>query len=195
MDFQQLEAHIKNVRNELKKARFHEALENLEKLLDDISDNGLDDDYILLCARYNVEDRNRLQGVHASIEEQNRIIQSINKLSREARDVAMSKFGIRQLSLNVDVTNTTSELTPLQRDLKILTNYLQDKGWKSISFVKLKQNVHTRFTEEYATLLIETFPDILRRCRLSEGRYGVKIITAKINVESSTDSSEEVFEN
>ena len=46
-----------------------------------------------------------------------------------------------------------------------------------------------------ATLLIETFPDIFRRCRLSEGRYGVKIITAKINVESSTDSSEEVFEN
>ena len=194
MNFQQLEDHIKNVRSDLKRARFHEALEKLEKLLDDIGDNGLDDDYILLCARYNVEDRNRLQGVNASSEEQNRIIQSITKLLREAKEIALSKFGIRQLNVTIDLANTTDKFDVLARDLKIIINYLQDKGWKSISFIKLKQNVHPRFNEEYITILIEAFPNSLRRCRLSEGRFGIKLISIKDSLQTPINEIDETLE-
>jgi hypothetical protein len=62
------------------------------------------------------------------------------------------------------------------KDLKILQIYMKEKGWTSMSFIRIAENVHPKLTENYLMELVETFPEKIIRCRLSEGRFGVKLI-------------------
>lgn len=63
-----------------------------------------------------------------------------------------------------------------ENDMQIIFSYMKEKKWTSMSFEKLKENVHPKFSEEYLMTLVETYPKAIRRCRLKEGVYGIKIL-------------------
>lgn len=79
------------------------------------------------------------------------------------------------------VSRNDNPLTPLlnnlQKDLNQIKIYLKGVGWKTISFERATRNINPRFTEEHLMKIVEEYPEQIRRCRLSEGKYGVKIIT------------------
>lgn len=72
-----------------------------------------------------------------------------------------------------DVANNNYE-----NDLTILFTYLKDKGWTTMSFERIRSNVHPKLTEEYLMKLMDIFPKVIRRCRIKEGVYGIKWLTS-----------------
>ncbi len=75
------------------------------------------------------------------------------------------------------IEGTDKPLDTMAKDLKLIQIYMKEKGWSSMSFIKISENIHPKLTENYLMLLVEAFPEKIRRCRLGEGRFGVKLIS------------------
>jgi hypothetical protein len=74
---------------------------------------------------------------------------------------------------NIDIKNDVDQL---KSDFNLLKIYLDDKGWTTISFEKVIENVHPKFTEDYLMKMVEEFPDKIRRSKIKEGKHGIKLI-------------------
>ena len=91
---------------------------------------------------------------------------------------------VRQQILEIKADNleaasqTTKEelVNDYENDLKMIDVYLKEYGWTMISFEKLKENIHPKFSESYVMKIIEKYPLYIRRCKLQEGVYGIKIL-------------------
>lgn len=81
---------------------------------------------------------------------------------------------IRRLGNFTHQTNETSNDDDYENDLSILFTYLHDKRWTTMSFEKIKENVHPKLTEEYLMKLMSVYPKAIRRSKISEGIYGIK---------------------
>ena len=58
------------------------------------------------------------------------------------------------------------ELNPTEADLKMITNYLDSKKFKKITFDGVRKNIHPKFTENYILALIEKFPEGITRTKI-----------------------------
>ncbi|HSU28431.1 MAG TPA: nucleotide-binding protein [Chitinophagaceae bacterium] len=61
-------------------------------------------------------------------------------------------------------------------DLQILFAYISSRKLTAISFEKLKENVHPKFTEDYVMKIIERHPLLIRRSKLKNSKPGIKIL-------------------
>ena len=62
-------------------------------------------------------------------------------------------------------------------DLRLIQNYMKDRKLSFISFEKMEENIHPKFSEEYVMRLIEKFPDKIRRGKIKNGKLGIKLIS------------------
>ena len=89
---------------------------------------------------------------------------------------------VKQKINSVGILPSTPNPTPTantanyENDMRILFAYMEEKKWTSMSFAKIKENVHPRFTEEHLMKLVDTYPQAIRRCKLKEGVFGVKLL-------------------
>ncbi len=89
------------------------------------------------------------------------------------------KFGIKiiyqvgEMAKSIEIKDFPSDY---HRDLYIIEQYLEAKQWGSISFVKAQENINPKFDEKYLTSLTEAFPEKIRRCRIGQGKHGIKIV-------------------
>lgn len=90
---------------------------------------------------------------------------------------------VRQKINSVGIVSSLTGSTPFpktanyENDMKILFTYMEEKNWTTMSFAKIKENIHPRFTEEHLMKLVDTYPQAIRRCKLKEGVFGVKLLT------------------
>lgn len=82
----------------------------------------------------------------------------------------INTFKLMSPTVLAPITNTVN----YENDLRILFAYMDEKNWSTMSFAKIKENVHPRFTEEHLMKLVETFPLAIRRCKLKDGAFGIK---------------------
>jgi len=92
------------------------------------------------------------------VQEQIKAIQSETTNSK----VESRKFGIPEIDNDPD--------------LKILFATMYSKNLTAISFEKLKENVHPKFTEDYVMKIVERHPLLVRRSKLGNGKPGIKIL-------------------
>ena len=64
----------------------------------------------------------------------------------------------------------------VNNDLKMIEVYLSENNWTMVSFQTLKENIHPKFTETYVMGLVERYPLLIRRCRLRNGTFGIKLL-------------------
>jgi|GEM_PF-2117972 len=72
--------------------------------------------------------------------------------------------------LHVPAVNT------FERDLDIIKVYLRDKGFAFMSFSKISESINTKYTEDYLMQIIYEFPERIRRSKLKDGKYGIKLL-------------------
>jgi broad-specificity NMP kinase len=53
---------------------------------------------------------------------------------------------------------------------------MKRRGWTSMSFKKIAENVNPKLTEMYLMEIVEEFPEKINRCKLHEGVFGVKLL-------------------
>ncbi|MES1224124.1 MAG: nucleotide-binding protein [Bacteroidota bacterium] len=63
----------------------------------------------------------------------------------------------------------------LEKDLKMITVFMKDKGWTSMSFQKISENINPRFTEQHVMQILEAFPERIRRQKLQQ-KHGIKLL-------------------
>jgi hypothetical protein len=86
---------------------------------------------------------------------------------------------IRRLHAIKTEDSSEVDISPdYENDLAMLFSYLEDHGWTTMSFEKIKENVHPKLTEDYLLKLMSIFPKAIRRSKLAGGVYGVKWLTS-----------------
>lgn len=81
-----------SITNKIKKARFQEALDELEEYAEYIDDRSLIAQVITLHARFSIDFKNHLNGLAKNSEERNKIILALSHLLDEAYDIATEKI-------------------------------------------------------------------------------------------------------
>ncbi|MCC5610867.1 nucleotide-binding protein, partial [Nostoc sp. CHAB 5834] len=85
----------------------------------------------------------------------------------------------KKIALKFSNNSGESDTFKIENDLKLIEVYCERYNFTMVSFQKLKEMIHPKFTEEYIMALIEKYPLYLRRCKLREGVYGVELINRK----------------
>lgn len=88
---------------------------------------------------------------------------------------------VRQIVQKVDFATDSPSSQPsllldFENDIKILQSYMEEKEWTSMSFENIKAHVHPRFTEDHLMKLVDNFPKAVRRCKLKDGIFGIKLL-------------------
>lgn len=69
-----------------------------------------------------------------------------------------------------------ADFNKIDNDLKLIAVYCERNSFTMVSFEKLKEMVHPKFTEEYVMTLVEKYPLYIRRCKLKGGVYGIELL-------------------
>ena len=100
---------------------------------------------------------------------------AIVSIKQELKDwvmiVGFSLFVIGVLWMKVSQSNNEKN----EKDLIVIKNYIIDKGFKFISFEKLKE-LDDKFTESRIRELMFIFPNDIRLAKLKGNKKGVKIL-------------------
>lgn len=72
---------------------------------------------------------------------------------------------------NLDTIN----FDQLDNSIKMIIVYLRQHKLSSISFEKILENISPRFNEDFIMNLIEENPTIIRRYKLKDNRFGIKV--------------------
>ena len=124
---------------------------------------------VILIKEKTVEINSDLNGVEFLEYESGRVRSIYKKLAQALENIYnyLDESKDRQPDIKDKVANN---------DLIIIQNYLKDRKLSFISFEKLKENVHSKFSEEYMMKLIEKFPEKIRRSKLKDGKKGIKFL-------------------
>jgi len=103
----------------------------------------------------------------------NNLIAATGPFCNQVKQKINSLGLIETKAINSEATNSVSDL---ENYMQILFTYMNEKGWTSMSFAKITENVHPKLSEEFLMYLVETYPKVIRRCRIKNGVFGVKLI-------------------
>lgn len=120
MDMQFIEFQTSNIRNALKKGRLVEAFEELEKFVAEIGDKELDNQLMVLSARYHANAKAQLQGLKDSIEESNRVIMALTELFSEAKMLALDKVNLRTVAKFEKVSERSQQVLSSLEEVIVL---------------------------------------------------------------------------
>lgn len=82
---------VRKIRELIKKARIEDALNEIEKFIEEIGDKELDKEIITLTARYNQEEKEKRLGIKSDYENQNKIIYAMFQILNETKEIAIEK--------------------------------------------------------------------------------------------------------
>ncbi len=91
MNFTEIHDKVREIRELIKKVRFENAPNQLEKFIEEIGDKELDKEIIVLTARYNQEVKEGRFGIKNDYENQNKIIYAIAQILNDAKEIAIEK--------------------------------------------------------------------------------------------------------
>lgn len=119
MTSQYVETQVQSIRSEIKRARFDDALSQLEEFIQKIGDKELDKQIIALTARYNVDIKEKLIGVKDRDNELNKLINALTQILGEAKEIALEKITLKATNelekLNERGTDAVEKLEKLNK--------------------------------------------------------------------------------
>jgi hypothetical protein len=84
------------------------------------------------------------------------------------------------------VDNNNKKRKEIAKDL--ILGYLQGKGYKMMSFNRIRQELNPTYNDEFLEKLIQEFPKVIRRTKLKGDKPGV----GRIIVEATDDEEAEI---
>ena len=100
---------IEQIKRKIRRARFSEALDDLDTLIEELGDKELDKMFTLLSARFNSDFKDYINGLKVSDTETIKIIQSLNELLSEAEKMAEELSSVQKTDSNIDEDYTQLE--------------------------------------------------------------------------------------
>ena len=119
MTTQYVENQVQSIRTEIKRARFGDALNQLETFIQRIDDKELDNQIVALIARYNVDIKEKLIGVNENDNERNKLISALTQILGDAKEIALEKITLKATTelekLNERGTDAIEKLEKLNK--------------------------------------------------------------------------------
>lgn len=119
MTTQYVENQVQSIRTEIKRARFGDALIQLETFIQRIDDKELDNQIVALTARYNVDIKEKLIGVNENDNERNKLISALTQILGDAKEIALERITLKATTelekLNERGTDAIEKLEKLNK--------------------------------------------------------------------------------